>query len=80
MTETSGLTQQPNTGKAGSSGYVKTNVRLMIADFDTGKRLGPNERGEICCKTPGLMNGYYKSPEETTNVFDDDGWLQYYSN
>lgn len=74
MTETSGLTQQPDIGKAGSTGFVAKNVRLMIADTDTGKPLGPNMRGEIYCKTPAMMNGYYKKPEETKKAFDDDGW------
>ena len=32
--------------------------------------------GEIQVKSPTLMLGYYKMPEETAAVFTDDGWLR----
>jgi long-chain acyl-CoA synthetase len=32
--------------------------------------------GEIQCKTPWTMLGYYKQPELTRQVLTDDGWLQ----
>lgn len=42
------------------------------------KILEPNEEGigEVCCKGPMVMQGYYKMPEETEKVFTSDGWFK----
>jgi long-chain acyl-CoA synthetase len=38
-------------------------------------RLDPAS-GEIQMKSPGLMLGYYKEPEQTKGTLTDDGWLK----
>lgn len=34
------------------------------------------QNGEIQVKTPTVMLGYYKMPEETAKMFTEDGWLK----
>lgn len=50
--------------KIGTVGEVLSNVQLKFADD-----------GEILCKGPGVMKGYYKAPDLTAEVIDEDGWF-----
>lgn len=53
-----------NEMKIGTVGPVLKNVEVKIADD-----------GEILCKSPSVMKGYYKAPELTAEVIDEDGWF-----
>jgi len=61
--------------KPGTVGIPLPNTDLRIMDVETGTReVTPGEPGEICFRGPQVMKGYYKRPEETSEVLKD-GWL-----
>ncbi|MCQ2960360.1 MAG: long-chain fatty acid--CoA ligase [Bacteroidales bacterium] len=50
--------------EAGTVGFPLPGVDVRIA-----------ENGEVICKGPNIMLGYYKSPELTAEVIDKDRWF-----
>ena len=68
LTETSPIITINRTNKGGvklgSVGTVIEGVEVKIADD-----------GEILCKGPNVMLGYYNDPDLTKSAFDDDGWF-----
>jgi fatty-acyl-CoA synthase len=80
LTETSpGITQTSADDslemKATTVGRKYDDVEVKIVDPETNEELPPGETGEICCRGYNVMKGYYKMPEKTLEVIDDDGWL-----
>ena len=68
LTETSPViavnTKTPKAIRFGTVGPILENIEVKIADD-----------GEILSKGPNLMLGYYKAPELTKEVIDEEGWF-----
>ncbi len=77
LTETGPVTNwcRPQDHKAGSVGMSLPDVEEKIVDAQ-GVQLGVDEEGEVCMRGPNIMPGYYKLPQETAAVFDDEGFFK----
>jgi crotonobetaine/carnitine-CoA ligase len=82
MTEIPGVTCIPLEGpaKVGSMGPVGRHpdparpwAQCRVVD-DDGNDVGVGEVGELIVKTPIIMQGYFRDPEQTKNAFRD-GWF-----
>ncbi len=60
--------------KLASIGIPFSDVDMKIVSLNDGHTLPPGELGEIALRSPTVMLGYYKNPEETRNTIID-GWL-----
>ena len=55
--------------KNASAGHIMPFTECKILDADS------NGIGEICFRGPQVMMGYYKDPENTAAVLDEEGWF-----
>ena len=62
------------TERKGTIGLPAPNTEVSIKDED-GKDVPIGERGEICCRGPQVMPGYWQRPSETKEVFFGD-WFR----
>jgi len=56
-------------------GRLYPNTSIKVLDLDTGKALGPGERGEVAIRSPIMCSGYWNRPEESARTFVD-GWMK----
>ena len=66
-------TEGPYAGKLRSAGCALPCVELKIVD-DNDQELPRGEVGEIICRAPNVMQGYWKMPEQTAKTLKN-GWL-----
>ena len=50
-------------------------VDVKVLDPETGKEVPVGTQGEMCCKGFNVMKGYYKNPQATAEVIDENGYL-----
>ncbi|MGZ4614587.1 MAG: AMP-dependent synthetase/ligase [Actinomycetes bacterium] len=67
LTETSAFSfvNRPEKWKFGTVGLPAPGTEVKLADD-----------GEILVRGPGVMTGYHNLPDETAEVFTEDGWLR----
>jgi long-chain acyl-CoA synthetase len=81
MTEYAGslfITRMERPRKDVSSGEIVEGAKLRVVGPD-GRDVAPGEMGEVgelWVRGPGVMHGYYRAPELTTEAIDADGWLK----
>ena len=65
----------PEDDRCLGSGWPLPGYEFKVIDPTTGQSLPPGTMGELCTRGYGVMQGYYKQPEETTKAIDAEGWL-----
>lgn len=58
-----------------SIGPPVAGTECRIVDLETGRDLGPGQRGELYVRGPQVMAGYLNAPEKTAAMIDSHGWL-----
>ena len=75
LTESAALisTNPTDAVKGGSVGRPVPGTEVEIRD-DEGHPLAAGEAGEVCARSPGIMQGYWRAPDATAEAIED-GWL-----
>ena len=68
-------TDDPIDLRVSTVGRKLPDVEVKIVDVETGEEAGPGEQGDLCTRGYHVMKGYYKMPDKTDEVIDEDGWL-----
>ncbi|KAL7631947.1 UNVERIFIED_CONTAM: hypothetical protein RMT77_017737 [Armadillidium vulgare] len=75
MTEIVVSTVMPrNCKNLSGCGRLLSNVKAKIICPETGETLGPNQKGEICIKSPTVMKGYLNDQRATNDILKN-GWI-----
>lgn len=58
----------------GTTGIPFDNTEVQVR-LEDGSETATGEKGVVFARGPQMMSGYYKNPEATKAVLDEDGWL-----
>jgi len=58
-----------------SAGQPLPGTEIKIVDPETRQPLPATHQGLVLARGPQLMKGYYRNPEATAKVVDDQGWF-----
>ena len=59
----------------GSAGKPIPGTEIRIVDPETRQTQSQGERGSVLARGPQIMAGYYKKPDATAEVINDEGWF-----
>lgn len=62
--------------KTRAVGEPVPNCEVKIMDDEGINELPVGQSGELWCKTPTMMKGYWGRPKETQEVITADGWFK----
>ena len=60
----------------GHVGVPLPSISIKLRDVPEMNYFAANGEGEVCFKGPSVTQGYYKNPEKTAELFDEDGWAR----
>ena len=66
----------PGGARLRSAGKPLPGVEVRIVDPASNLEVPVGAVGEICLKTPAMMQGYWRQVDETRRVLDGEGWLR----
>lgn len=73
---TTSYPDDPVAVRCGTVGRELPGVEVRIVDPGTGEDVDAGGDGELWCRGPNVMLGYFALPEATAAAITDDGWLR----
>ncbi|KAM7304153.1 4-coumarate--CoA ligase 1-like [Ixodes scapularis] len=56
-------------------GFPVPMTQIKVVDTETGRVLGPGEKGQLYIRSPALLASNRNNPDSTSVVFTTDGWM-----
>lgn len=77
LTETAAATtiQLHSDYSTGRAGAICPSLEIKLADVPDLNYFSEKDEGEVCVRGPPVSVGYFKDPETTKEVYDDEGWF-----